>query len=219
VRSRGCSTRILMIEARQNKLPPARMEADTQMAPRPRINRHSGEAGLLRSSPRIKKKGRSACHSSDTPMHSLPQPSANPQYFGTGLVLLRAHATIDRQRVPLDVPGLVRQQEDDGIGDFLGLNDSTHRNECGVAMRVASGPFGQERRLQRPGAGCICPDAPFGVLMRYEAASVERHLDLQRSSVELKLPAWKRKSPTTCCRNSSPVMMPTRLDLGPRPTS
>jgi hypothetical protein len=53
-------------------------------------------------------------------------------------------------------------------------------------MRVASGPFGQERRLHRARADGIHPDALLGVLMRYEAASVERHLDLQRPSVELK---------------------------------
>jgi hypothetical protein len=76
--------------------------------------------------------------------------------------------------------------EDDGVGDFLGLTDSAHRNERGIAARVTSSHFGQERRLHRAGADRIHPDAPFGVLMRYEAASVERHLDLQRPSVELK---------------------------------
>ena len=76
--------------------------------------------------------------------------------------------------------------EDNGIGDSLGLTDPPHRDERGIAVRVTSSPFGQERRLHRAGADCIHPDVPFGVLMRYEAASVERHLDLRRPSVELK---------------------------------
>ncbi len=42
---------------------------------------------------------------------------------------LRANATIDRQRVPGDKPSLVRQQEDDGIGDVIGLANAPHRNE------------------------------------------------------------------------------------------
>jgi hypothetical protein len=76
--------------------------------------------------------------------------------------------------------------ENDGIGDFMGLTDSTDPHERGTATRVAAGPFGQERRLHPAGADRIHPDAPFGVLMRYEAASVERHLDLRRPIVELK---------------------------------
>jgi hypothetical protein len=68
----------------------------------------------------------------------------------------------------------------------MGLTDSTHRHERRTAMRVAAGPFGQEQRLHRAGADSIYPDASFGVLMRYEAASAERQLDLQRPGVELK---------------------------------
>jgi hypothetical protein len=85
-----------------------------------------------------------------------------------------------------DVAGLFRQQENDGIGDFVGLTDPPHRNKCGVVVRVTFGPFGQSRRLRRAWDDRIHPDAPVGVLMRYKAGPVARLLDLQRPSVELR---------------------------------
>ena len=82
------------------------------------------------------------------------RPDRNP-YLGS----LRAHAPINGLRMRGDVPGLVRKKEHDGIGDFVRLTDPTHRDKRGVAMRVASGPFGQERRLHRAGADRVHSDA------------------------------------------------------------
>ena len=44
----------------------------------------------------------------------------------SSLISLRADATIDRKRVPGNVPGLVGKQPDDGIGDLFGLADPPH---------------------------------------------------------------------------------------------
>ena len=49
-------------------------------------------------------------------------PSLRNGQLGNGHALLQAAATIDRQRDAGDVAGLVRCQEEDGVGDVLGLD-------------------------------------------------------------------------------------------------
>src|SRR6266853_4419943 len=66
--------------------------------------------------------------------------------------LLRADTTIHGQRVAGDVAGFVGQQPHHGVSDLVRLADPSHRHEGGVAVRVATRTFRQQRRLDRAGS-------------------------------------------------------------------
>src|SRR5713101_3716447 len=96
-------------------------------------------------------------------LSALAPPSEFPHRY---YPLLRANTTIHGQGVPRDVPGLVRQEPHHGVGDLVRLADPPHRDEGGVAVRVAARSFCQQRSLDTAGADGIHPDVLLGVVQR-----------------------------------------------------
>src|SRR4051794_26375246 len=80
--------------------------------------------------------------------------------------LLRADPAIHGKGVAAGVAGLIGQMPHLGVSDLIRLADPPHRDEGGIAVRVATRSLRQERRLHRAGSDRIDPDVLLGVVQR-----------------------------------------------------